>query len=266
MQFYGVSGSSTYAVSFDTLDDIMRVLPNNDINQISARNMRDVVYTLWLNGGGAGGEYFYTQGWDLSRKSTEVGGIKSGLNFVNVPLQQILDDLLFKQSGNQFAIAGSGSFEYGFPNPTINVTVTLTQNNDNLITQARVRRNAGNDPFGSPSSINNTFLDDPNRPVSVGAVVKTEYNNTEVSKNADTKWTLLAKEGSGTLLERGEISATWYYKRFWGTIDLFSTYGADFDISQSSPDQKASILNAINGSFMIIEPTAPNQGPPIRKV
>lgn len=259
MQFYGVSGSGTYAVSFDTLDDVLRVLPNNDVNQISARNMRDVIYTLWLNGGGAGGEYLYTQGWDFSRKSTEVGGIKSGLNFKDVPLQQILDDLLFKQSGNQFEITGSGSFEYGFPNPTVNLSVKLTQNNDTLITTARVERTSLSDPFGTTTP--SVDLSPPDRPVAVGTYVVTPYNNTQVVQNAETKWTLYASEGAGPSIKRGDTSATWYYKRFWGTINLYNVYGADFDISQATLVQKTAILNSINGQYMIIPPTAPNQGP-----
>ena len=105
MAEYGLSGSATYSVELSGLDSMMQVLPDNNYNQISARNLRDVVYTLWLNGGG-GGSFSYTQGPPVEDKSTiGVGGIPANRNFVDVPLQTFLDEMLFPPLDNEYSIS-----------------------------------------------------------------------------------------------------------------------------------------------------------------
>jgi hypothetical protein len=244
MQEYGLSGSGTYAVSFLNVDDMMSVLPNNNVNQISARNLRDVIYTLWVNGGGAGGSFSYTQGFPLERKSIEVGGVPKGTNFVNVPLQVVLDTLFFKQSDNTVSIDGTGSFEYGFPNPRVNLIVKLNQNNDNLINFAEIRRSSENVRVPTWPLIGTTLEPIPNLPTVVNTIAQTTYNNEEVHRNNKTTWTLSARDINNKPYS-DTTTATWFLRRFWGSIDL-SSFGSTFNIFNATPQQLTAVINALS--------------------
>ena len=109
MSEYGLSGSATYAVTYDTFDKLMDVLPDNDVQQITAQTMRNVVYTLWENGGGGGaGSFSYTQTAPLTQVSTStVGGIGPGRTFSNVPLQTLFDQMFFPAVGTVYSISTS---------------------------------------------------------------------------------------------------------------------------------------------------------------
>lgn len=246
MQEYGLSGSGTYAVSFLNVDDMMSVLPNNNVNQISARNLRDVIYTLWVNGGGAGGSFSYTQGFPLDRKSIEVGGVAKGTNFVNVPLQVVLDTLFFKQSDNTVSIEGTGNFEYGFPNPRVNLTVKLNQNNDNLINFAEIRRSSENARIPTWPLLGTTLEPIPNLPTAVNTVAQTPYDNEEVHRNNKTTWTLSARDINNKPYS-DTTTATWFLRRFYGSIDL-SSFGSTFNIFTATDAQLTAIRNALSDS------------------
>ena len=47
MSTYGLSGSATYSQTLTGLDEMMSVIPDNLSNQITARNVRDIVLTLY---------------------------------------------------------------------------------------------------------------------------------------------------------------------------------------------------------------------------
>ena len=245
MQEYGLSGSATYSVELDGLDPMMQILPDNNVNQISARNIRDIVYTLWLNGGG-GSEFFYTQGPPLTEKSTaKVGGVLSNRNFENVSLQVLFDTMFFEPISNTRSIVGSGSFEYGFPSPTINITVNLGWKNTNNYTNATVKRTSAN---GVVWSLHNTFLVPPTRPTSKGASIDTNYTNTPVAPNSDTTWTLVTFQ-NGVADTGLPVYATWYFRRFWGWVDL-SSFGSSFKFFDATDQQKLDINGIINDNYI----------------
>jgi hypothetical protein len=245
---YGLSGSATYSVELTGLDEMMQNIPNNDVNQISARNMRDIVYTLWLNGGG-GSEFYYTQTRPLTEPSNvDVGGVLSGTTFVNVSLQDLFDTMFWKDVPNLYSLTGTGEFEFGFPNPRINLRVVLNQRNDTLFTSAIVTRTS-TATGANLWNLTGTLDPNPTRPTGKGISIETPYNNTEVHQNWDTTWTLTGFEGGTKALVPQRVTVKWYFRRFWGYIDL-SGFGADFSTFGASPTQLRDINEAINDNYI----------------
>jgi len=248
---YGLSGSATYSVELDGLDPMMQIIPDNDVNQISARNIRDIVYTLWLNGGG-GSDFFYTQGPPLTERSTaKVGGVLANRTFENVPLQSLFDTMFFEAVPNEYSLSGSGEFEFGAPGsggtPTINLRVVLNQKNNTLFTEARVTRTStATDPVWN---INPRLDPNPERPTGKGISKTTDYIGTPVHQNFDTTWTLTGLEGGTKALIPQSVTVRWYFRRFWGYIDL-SDFGADFSTFDASPQDLRDINEAINDNYI----------------
>jgi hypothetical protein len=244
---YGLSGSATYSVELTGLDEMMQNIPNNDVNQISARNMRDIVYTLWLNGGGA--EFIYTQGPPLTERSTaKVGGVLANRNFENVTLQELFDTMFFEAIPNEYSLTGTGEFEFGFPNPRINLRVVLNQRNDTLFTSAIVTRTS----IATGANLWNltgNLTPNPTRPTGKGISIPTPYDNTEVHQNWDTTWTLTGFEGGTKALVPQSVTVKWYFRRFWGYIDL-SNFGASFQTFNATPQQLNDINEAINDNYI----------------
>jgi len=89
MAIYGVPGDPTYSETLTGLDEIMATLPSQDTGSITARNLRDVSFTLWE-------EIYGISTWSFSYTSltpstVELGGIPKGTTFSYVPLQELLD-------------------------------------------------------------------------------------------------------------------------------------------------------------------------------
>lgn len=228
MSEYGLSGSATYAVQLSGLDEIMQNLPDNLLNQISARDVRDVVYTLWLNMSMAGLSFSYTQTAPLNEVSTSaVGGISSGKTFSNVQLQQLLDSMFFPPLDNIYTITGGGSFLLGNTTSTTNVSVTLTQRNDKSLTNAYVKRTSSRGVSWAPNGTD--FTPYPTLPASKGQTTTKNYTGELPDTNFTTTYTLTVFENSIQLLNKS-VSVIWFANRYYGTVDFNSTY-PDLDLS-----------------------------------
>lgn len=119
MATYGVSGSSTYSVSLSGLDQMMAVIPDNLANQISARNVRDIVLTLYTDITGVSSSInnasasviFYD---NPNIMGGDFGGLTGGSSFNNVDLQTLFDQLLYKYYPPVLALTlSSNTLEYG---------------------------------------------------------------------------------------------------------------------------------------------------------
>ncbi len=91
MSSLGISGSATYAVSLSGIEQMMSVLPDNSGNDISARDVRNVVYTLYEDLQGVSSFSFsYT---NLTPSTNAVGNFGVGSTFNNVTLQELFDGI-----------------------------------------------------------------------------------------------------------------------------------------------------------------------------
>ena len=89
----GIPGSATYAQTLSGLEEMLNVLPDNTGNLISARDMRDVVYTLYDNILAASfSEFLYTD----TPSTVEVGGVPKNTQFASMSLFTIFNKLFHK--------------------------------------------------------------------------------------------------------------------------------------------------------------------------
>lgn len=139
---YSVPGSATFSRTYpfggdifseSGLDQMMSSLPNNDSNLISARDVRDSVFTLWKRGDELRDEivatisnFKYTNSESLS---SDLGGWKIGDNFNEVPLQNLFDTLFYPYVSPLLSLSLVPSVgEFGqFTSTLINWSVTKTK-------------------------------------------------------------------------------------------------------------------------------------------
>jgi hypothetical protein len=242
MSVYGVSGSATYAVTLPGLDQLMDILPNNNVQEITAQDLRNVVYTLWENGGGGGGSFSYTQTPPFSQGSVNVvGGIGSGTTFSNVSLQDLLDRMFFPAQGTGFSIsANPSSLEYNFPNqigqnPTTTITVTITKKNPTINTAQVTSSNLLS--FGAV-----------NIPTTFGGQAQTTYNNVLVAQNVNTTYTLSLNDGTA---RSDSASVTWYFPGYFGSVNL--SQNATFAPLGSYQFGPSSTVGQINALIAILD-------------
>jgi len=246
MSEYGLSGSATYAVTFDSFPQLMDILPDNDVQEITAQDLRNVVYTLWENGGGGGGSFSYTQTAPFSQGSVNaVGGIGSGTTFSNVSLQDLFDRMFFPAQGTGFSIAANpSSLEFNFPNeigqfPTTTITVTITKKNPTINQAGTFVSSSNGQAFGAV-----------NIPTTFGGQLQTTYNNVLVAQNQTTTYTLSLNDGTA----RSDVaSVTWYFPGYFGSVNLsqnatFGANGAYLFGPNSTNEQITALINILNGA------------------
>ena len=232
MSEYGLSGSATYAVTFDTFDQLMDVLPDNDVQQITAQNMRNVVYTLWENGGGGGGSFSYTQTAPFSQGSVNtVGGIGSGTTFSNVSLQDLFDRMFFPAVGGAYTISTSpAAIEFNNPSNKTDVIVSITRKNPSI---SQITVSNGQGGFLSPP---------PAIPANFNDNTSKTYEDVTVIPNTKTTYTLTVVDSTGT--KTPEASVTWFFPRWYGSIDLINP---NLNAGNFGPSEKTEIINLLKG-------------------
>jgi hypothetical protein len=241
MSVYGVSGSGTYAVTLSGLDELMSALPNNTVNQIRAQDARNVVYTLWDSlGGGGGGSFSYTQTAPFSQASVDkVGGIPSGTTFSNVSLQDLLDRMFFPPVGTVFSISSSiTSLEFNNPSRTTTITVSITKKNPTINTISVVG------PVGSLGS-------PPTTPTTFNQTSSKSFTEV-VPLNAETTYTLNLNDGTP---RSAPATVTWFFPRWYGSIDLNQLIDPDLDTKNLTPAQKTLIINKLKNDPVDGDPT-----------
>jgi hypothetical protein len=103
----GISGSATYAVSLSGIEQMMDVLPDNTANDITAQDVRNVVYTLYEDLQGISSFSFsYT---NLTPSTNAVGNWGVGSTFSNVTLQQLFDGIFNVDLDPTSSLVVSGS-------------------------------------------------------------------------------------------------------------------------------------------------------------
>ena len=215
MATYGIPGDPTYSQTLSGLDEIMSVLPTQDGGAITARNLRDVSFTLWNEVANINTYSFsYT---NLTPSTVDVGGFSAGSTFSSVTLQNLFDNLFSPFRGPEFTLEilspNPPMYEYGYSSggtATVDLSVTLTRVTNPIIS---CTLSAPND---SPNVLN------PSIPT-VGST--TSFFQASVILDQVTTYTLTLSDFDGTTgLNGRQISATvgWYNSRYYGSIDLSS--------------------------------------------
>jgi hypothetical protein len=233
MSVYGVSGSGTYAVSLTGLDEMMGVLPDNDVNQIRASDVRNVVLTLWDQSGGGAGSFSYTHNPVSEASTIAVGGIPVGTTFDNVPLQTLFDNMFYPAVGGVYTISTSpATLELGNPNRKTTVTVNITKKTPTI------------DSINVSGGPGNTFVP-PTIPTAFNTTTTVNYPNTNVAEDTKTDYTLTVVDSTGT--KTPQASVTWFFPRWYGSIDLNTLINANLDTTKLTSSQKTTIIDTLKG-------------------
>lgn len=232
MSVYGVSGSGTYAVSLTGLDEMMGILPDNDVNQIKASDVRNVVLTLWDQSGGGAGSFSYTHQPVTEASTIAVGGIAVGTTFNNVPLQTLFDNMFYPAVGGAYTIGTVPSaLEFDNPDNKTDVIVSITKKTP-TITSINVSNGQGGFLSPSPSPIPANFNDNTSK----------TYQDVTVIENTITTYTLTVVDSTGA--KTSQASVTWFFPRWYGSIDLINP---NLNADEFNSTKKQEIIELLKG-------------------
>ena len=195
---YSTPTTATYAVTFDTLDQMMAAIPDNNDNLISARDVRDSLLTLWWQTQDLGAsfsatasQFFYS---NPNPSTIAVGGIPVGTTFSNRTLQQMFDDMFYPYTAPSCSLSATNpSREFGSPNSTtLSWSVTRAKLTIQTITvdgQSFIP-NGGNQT-GTKSAI--------------------------VTQDVNTTFSMSVSDGTSTI--NASTSVNWFNAVYWGTTN-----------------------------------------------
>jgi hypothetical protein len=237
---YGVEGSATYAVVIDNIDDLLSAFSANNTGEITSQDTRNAVYTLWEGGGGGAGEFFYTQTAPLTVRSTKsVGGIPDSITFSNVPLQELFDRMFFPSVATEFSISATPNPIQLGNTPIVTLTTNITQKSFPVISANVTSLLANNIPiFTDPA---NTVK----RPTFFNDGESTNIPGVNVTQDTPTTYTLTINDGQSRATD---VTVNWYFPRWFGSMDLNTLIGPNFNAANITPAQKTIILDTLNGN------------------
>jgi len=246
MATYGIPSDLTYSVTLNNIDEVLSTLATNTGNLITARNLRDVVYTLYNDIVNIQSYSFsYT---NLTASTTEVGGINLGTTFSNVQLQDLLDRIFLPFIDVDYNLSvlspNPPIYEYGYypggTAPTI-LEVNLTKGTNTIVSCTL------STPNDSPNVVN------PVIPTSGSTV---SFIQASVIPNQTTTYTLTLSDFNGISGQIGrQISATvgWYHGRYYGFIDL-NSINPQLDLRTITVTQSLALDALIDSRFGLTGP------------
>ena len=279
-------GNANVIADYRYISDLLANIPDNNTNQIDAKDVRDAVWTLWnkvedINLGlSASGINIYgtTSGtfsqdlrYDRTRVSTSaaVGGVPTGSTFSGT-LQDVLDRIFYPYTPPTCALNGGGTRQFGAP---ISVTLNFTLNKfEKPINAASIQLLSGTPPITIPSVVaqNNTI------PATFTSTLLTTppsvvtYATHSATPGVSVTNTYTLQVGDGTSTANASTSVVWKNYLYYGTLDLSSLSGnANPDLTirpdgSNSATVAASIIQIAAGiSSNTIKATAETYNRPI---
>jgi len=250
MSTLGLYGSATYSETLTGIEQMMTVLPDNTANQITARNVRDVVLTLYddiqavsASASAIPAQFLYTN-TDLS--SETIGGWPAGSSFNNVSLQTMFDTLFYKYVAPSISIsANPNQIEFGNSSQTVTLTMNVTAKR-NTVTSGILQK-----PSGAPNPdpvLSGTLPSG----VSSGSITRTVYpilniTNTFTFSVSDYNSVVPI---SGSTNNITTCSVTWANRRYWGLIDLSALVPSNPNLTLN-PSATASIAPLFTDTLIL---------------
>lgn len=248
MATYGVSGSATYSVSLTGLDQMMSVIPDNLANQISARNARDIILTLYTDISGissstnaSASSVFYN---NQNITGGDLGGIPGGSTFSNVDLQTLLDNLLYKYYPPVLSLSlSSDKLEYG---NTGSVVLSWSYTRKSLPPSVAA--------FSKPSTATWNGIPNGNVYLYVSSLGYDQSASSPVQSvtpvvNSTNVFTFSVTDTSATTT----VSTTLSYssKRFWGTLPSSNSLTSTASNSAFSAPDIIGLSGELNPSYVM---------------
>lgn len=210
MPSIGLPGSATYAVTLGSIEDMLSVLPDNNANEIAARDVRDVVYTLYQDIVGLSNSFsqFDIKYTNLEPSSAAVGGITQGVAFNNRTIQQMFDDMFYPYVAPTTTFTVSPSvIEYGDSSAQVSLNWGIQAKKNNILT-ANITR-----PNNTPTV---TSVTTPNANQSASGTLAGGIP----TLNTTTQFSFEVNDSSQTITK--DASVTWGSRKYYGSIDLYT--------------------------------------------
>lgn len=222
MASIGLSGSATYSETLSGIEQMMTVLPDNTANQITARDVRDVVFTLYqdivgvsasvvalsLGNSASNIDYF-----NSSQSIVTVGGLTAGTTFSSISLQDLLDSMLYPYVAPELSLTASPStLEYG-NTQSVSLTYGLTKQKNTL--QSGIIYRPMESPYNIPSLPTNLFG-------FTSGVISAKPKPNITSSFTFSVNDFNAGDGSGSTNNNQIAQIDFQNKRYWGSLGTSS--------------------------------------------
>lgn len=216
MPTIGIPNSATYAQTLSGIEEMLSVLPDNQANEIAARDVRDVVYTLYddIIGLSNSLSQFNISYTNANPTTADLGGILQGSSFSNVSIQSMFDQLLYPY------VAPETTFSVSNPSPAV-----IEFGNSSQLVSLNWRIDAGKFNISTAliSRPNNSPVVEPvNTPLSFESASATLPGGIP-TLNTTTTFTFSVNDGQQTITKTANVS--WSSRKYYGSIDLATLTG-----------------------------------------
>ena len=246
---YGTPGQPTYSVALNSIDDMLSGLPDNSNNLISARNVRDAIFTLYTSilslsqsvstviGYASASNVIYN---NPNEALYTVGGINTGKTFSNVTVQQMFDDMFFPYLRPTLSLSSTPNvLEFG-NTQSVSLTFTYSKKKNNINSY---KIEGGLDPntlayYVSTSDLSPVLV----RPILNQTTTFTysvdDYNSTDFS----------GYQISDPSVTNATTTTQFRNKRYHGTFSLDSIGNPDLTLN---PGSASSVTSFISSSTIV---------------
>ena len=244
MSTYGLSGSATYSQTLTGLDEMMSVIPDNLSNQITARNVRDIVLTLYedlqtfsssaVTSLSASNIFFGNTNPTL----TTVGGVPAGTSFtLTTTVADVLNQMLYPYTAPILSLSTSPSLlEYGNTQSVV-LNWTLTRKSNTIFT-VNISKPSGGNLFPPPYPV----------PLTTDQTTSGSYTVTPILNTLST-YTFSVNDSSSTTVSTATVG--WRNKRYWGTLDLTSIGNPNLTLYPGSASYVGSYFSGLGSSVIL---------------
>ena len=237
-------GNQNVIADYAYISDLLSNIPDNNTNQIDAKDVRDAVWTLWnriedINTGlSSSGINIYATGsgtsstdlrYDRTRLSSAatVGGVPTGSTFSGT-LQDVFDRIFYPYTAPTCSLNGGGDRQFGsstavtlnftlnkFEKPITAVSIQLLSGTNVIspIPSVITQNNTNTATFG-PSTLSTT-------PASI--VSYATHSATPGSTSESNTYTLTI--GDGTATSNATTTVTWKNYLYYCTLNLSTLFG-----------------------------------------
>ncbi len=241
-------GNQNVIADYKYISDLLANIPDNNSNQIDAKDVRDAVWSLWnriedinigLSSSGiniygtASGTFSLDLRYDRTRTSSAaaVGGVPTGSTFSGT-IQDVLDRIFYPYAKPTCALTGGGDRQFG---SSTSVTLSFTLNKfEKPVTAVSIQLLSGISPISIPSVITQpntlpaTFGPSTLSTTPPSVVTYATHSAVPVATSESNTYTLTI--GDGTDLSTATTTVTWKNYLYYGTLDLSALPG------NSNPD------------------------------
>jgi hypothetical protein len=236
-------GNANVIADYRYISDLLANIPDNNTNQIDAKDVRDAVWTLWnrvedinlgLSASGiniygtASGTFSQDLRYDRTRLSSAVavGGVPTGSTFSGT-LQDVLDRIFYPYAKPTCALNGGGDRQFG---SSTSVTLNFTLNKfEKPVTAVSIQLIPGVLPISIPSVITQpdtipaTF--GPSTLSTTPPSVVTYATHSAAPSATSESYTYILTIGDGTDISTASTTVTWKNYLYYGTLDLSGLSG-----------------------------------------